>query len=88
MTAGGLMTDRAHLAREGTLSPTAHPDNNRRITSSNRKGDEAEWNDLEEPYIRKWIDYSNKYGVGYVLTSDAYGAYFNDNTKLILSSDT
>ena len=79
----GMMTERG--AREGTLSPT-NPDANRRIPSSNRK-DDLQWNDQEEPYIKKWIDYSNKYGVGYILTSDACGAYFNDNSKLVLSSD-
>ena len=80
-----MVTDRG--GRADALSPTPNPENNRRIPSSNRKDDEVEWHDLEEPYIKKWIDYSNKYGVGYVLTTDAYGAYFNDNTKLVLASD-
>lgn len=77
------MTDRN---REGTLSPT-NPDANRRLSSNNRDDSSSEWNDLEEPYIKKWVDYSNKYGVGYTLTNDACGAYFNDNSKLVVSSD-
>ena len=33
--------------------------------------------------VKKWIDYSNKYGLGYVLTNNCVGVYFNDSTKII-----
>jgi hypothetical protein len=46
-----------------------------------------EWNEEGEAYIRKWIDYSNKYGVGYTLTNNSCGVYFNDNTKILLHPD-
>lgn len=46
-----------------------------------------EWNETEEPFIKKWIDYSNKYGVGYILTTDHCGVYFNDNSKILLCPD-
>ena len=29
------------------------------------------------------MDYSNKYGLGYLLSNKTMGIYFNDNTKLI-----
>lgn len=32
----------------------------------------------------KFIDYSNKYGVGYLLTNKSFGVYFNDNSKVVL----
>lgn len=51
------------------------------------KGQQADWNDQEEAYIKKWIDYSNKYGVGYILTTNFSGVYFNDNSKVVLSPD-
>lgn len=38
-------------------------------------------------FISKWIDYSNKYGLGYQLTNGAMGVYFNDSTSIILSAD-
>ncbi|KAG4302335.1 hypothetical protein PCK1_001607 [Pneumocystis canis] len=38
-------------------------------------------------FIDKWVDYSNKYGLGYQLSNGSIGVYFNDSTTLILSSD-
>ena len=34
-------------------------------------------------YIKKWIDYSMKYGLGYILSNGHVGVYFNDSTKII-----
>jgi polo-like kinase 1 len=48
---------------------------------------DCDWNEIEEPYIMKWIDYSNKYGLGYILTTEACGVYFNDTSKMILAPD-
>ena len=36
-------------------------------------------------WITKWIDYSSKYGLGYLLNNGYYGVYFNDNTKMLLN---
>jgi polo-like kinase 1 len=30
------------------------------------------------------VDYSTKYGLGYLLTDGSTGVYFNDSTKIIL----
>jgi polo-like kinase 1 len=38
-------------------------------------------------WIKKWVDYSNKYGIGYVLSNGCAGVYFNDNTKIICNKD-
>lgn len=38
-------------------------------------------------FISKWIDYSNKYGLGYQLTNGHVGVYFNDSSSVILSAD-
>ncbi len=35
--------------------------------------------------VTKWIDYSSKYGLGYLLNNGYYGVYFNDGTKIILN---
>lgn len=73
--------------RAGTLSPTSsNPDNERRI-SSQYNSNVVVWNEKEEPYIKKWIDYTNKYGIGYLLTNDTCGVYFNDSSKIILQAD-
>ncbi|KAJ3219956.1 Cell cycle serine/threonine-protein kinase cdc5/MSD2 [Chytriomyces hyalinus] len=38
-------------------------------------------------FITKWIDYSNKYGLGYQLHDGSIGVYFNDSTSLLLAAD-
>ena len=35
-------------------------------------------------WIKKWVDYSSKYGLGYLLSNGANGVFFNDSTKIIL----
>ena len=30
----------------------------------------------------KWVDYDNKYGIGYELSNGVFGVYFIDNTVL------
>mmetsp|Transcript_30482 Transcript_30482/g.30134 ORF Transcript_30482/g.30134 Transcript_30482/m.30134 type:complete len:256 (+) Transcript_30482:659-1426(+) len=37
-----------------------------------------------EIYVKKWVDYSTKYGLGYLLSDGAIGVCFNDSTKIIL----
>jgi hypothetical protein len=34
-------------------------------------------------WVAKWVDYSNKYGLGYLLSNGVCGAYFNDSTKMM-----
>lgn len=36
-------------------------------------------------WVRKWVDYSSKYGLGYLLSNGHAGVYFNDSTKVILN---
>ena len=38
-----------------------------------------------EIWVKKWVDYSSKYGLGYTLSSGATGVFFNDSTKIILA---
>jgi polo-like kinase 1 len=39
---------------------------------------------MPELWVTKWVDYSSKYGVGYILSDGSIGVYFNDSTKIIL----
>ena len=34
-------------------------------------------------HILEYVDYSSKYGVGYLLSNNTYGVFFNDSTKII-----
>jgi polo-like kinase 1 len=38
---------------------------------------------LSDVSVKKWIDYSSKYGLGYILSDGHIGVYFNDSTKII-----
>ncbi|RUS27596.1 hypothetical protein BC938DRAFT_483021 [Jimgerdemannia flammicorona] len=38
-------------------------------------------------FISTWVDYTNKYGLGYTLTDGSVGMYFNDATTIIIASD-
>ena len=38
---------------------------------------------VEYVSVKKWIDYSSKYGIGYILSNNSYGVFFNDSTKIL-----
>lgn len=40
-----------------------------------------------EIHVKKWVDYSTKYGLGYLLSDGSTGVYFNDSTKIIIEKD-
>ncbi len=35
-------------------------------------------------WVKKWVDYSSKYGLGYILSNGIAGVFFNDSTKIVL----
>ena len=49
--------------------------------------------DAEDPasmpifWVSKWVDYSDKYGLGYQLCDTSVGVLFNDSTRLLLGAD-
>ena len=38
-------------------------------------------------WISKWVDYSDKYGFGYMLIDGSFGVLFNDNTRMVRHND-
>lgn len=34
-------------------------------------------------FVQKWVDYSTKYGVGFMLTDQSTGVFFNDASKIV-----
>ena len=36
--------------------------------------------------VKKWVDYSSKYGLGYLLSDGSIGVYFNDSSKIICTA--
>lgn len=51
------------------------------------------FDDAEDPaaipifWVSKWVDYSDKYGLGYQLCDSSVGVLFNDSTRLLLGED-
>jgi polo-like kinase 1 len=49
--------------------------------------------DAEDPasqpvyWVSKWVDYSDKYGMGYQLCDNSVGVLFNDSTRVVLAPD-
>ena len=41
-------------------------------------------NDYE--YIKKWVNFSEKFGIGYILNNGIIGIYYNDRSKIVLSN--
>ncbi|CCG83819.1 protein of unknown function [Taphrina deformans PYCC 5710] len=39
---------------------------------------------LQVSHISKWVDYSHRYGLGYQLSDESTGVYFNDATSIVL----
>ena len=44
--------------------------------------------ELEAPkiWVQKWVDYSSKYGLGYLLNDSTVGVVFNDSSKIIIQT--
>jgi polo-like kinase 1 len=38
-------------------------------------------------WVKKWVDYSSKYGLGYLLSNASTGVFFNDSTKIVIDPD-
>lgn len=75
------MNSNFDLARSGTsgVNPP-RPNTGQVITSST---DDGQGNEI---YVKKWVDYSSKYGLGYLLSNGNVGVFFNDCTKIIYDS--
>ena len=52
-----------------------------------KKAQEERAKELNEACLKKFIDYSNKYGLGYLLTNDSVSVHFNDNSKIVLDKN-
>lgn len=43
----------------------------------------ASINQTTQVWVTKWVDYSSKYGLGYLLSDMSAGVFFNDSTKIV-----
>ncbi len=85
-------TERQDDAPEDYFLGDLYQQLNQVILSKPTEIDPLKVDDAEDPacvpmlWISKWVDYSDKYGLGYQLCDDSVGVLFNDSTRLILCS--
>ena len=55
-------------------------------TGSAALGATGSINQTTQVWVTKWVDYSSKYGLGYLLSDLSAGVFFNDSTKVVAES--
>ncbi|CAG9310857.1 unnamed protein product [Blepharisma stoltei] len=65
-------------SERGSLTPRSHK---KVAVASNYNGSSNDGG--PNTWIKKWVDYSDKYGVGYMMNDYCIGVYFNDASKMI-----
>ena len=66
--------------RQNNDKENDNADTNKGGEQSNLKGPDT--------WVKKWVDYSSKYGLGYLLSNGYSGVFFNDSSKIILNPET
>lgn len=78
----GINTNNPSTMREGDKKMKTEYQNNMNSNSTTTntvlKGPDT--------WVKKWVDYSSKYGLGYLLSNGSTGVFFNDSSKIILNS--
>ena len=75
-TSGNLTND-----KRGKTSSGVYTTNN--LSNTNNTTNNLPGADI---WVKKWVDYSSKYGLGYLLSNGYTGVFFNDSSKIILNS--
>ena len=53
-------------------------------TSINKNQIKDSLSQISTVFVKKWVDYSSKYGLGYLLSDGTTGIYFNDSSKILV----
>jgi len=73
-----MFSERAGLQERLKIHPASAKENNIQAVAVAK----------EEVWVKKWVDYSTKYGLGYLLSNQMMGVFFNDSTKILLLPDS
>ena len=73
----------------GNNTPSSNNENKNENVAKNVNTPQGDPN-LKGPdtWVKKWVDYSSKYGLGYLLSNGFSGVFFNDSSKIILNPTT
>lgn len=81
-------TNTKFSAKETKNGSMSNRDFNKNVyqSNSNQPNPEAQSQNLKPPeiWVKKWVDFSSKYGLGYSLTDGCTGVFFNDSSKIVL----
>lgn len=72
-------TNQRPVSREVRQNPKTNAPREPPVAAKKDKGGEV--------HVKKWVDYSTKYGLGYLLSDGSTGVYFNDSTKIIVDKN-
>jgi polo-like kinase 1 len=77
---------RPATTRLNAVAPTPEP-RPRSQTKTTKPSSSKQTEGGGDVWVTKWIDYSRKYGLGYLLSDGSYGVYFNDASKIAMSAN-
>lgn len=87
-----LATDRTNSIYKSNQKDISRAKSQQRIlkdsTKNNYEKTPRKGNEIQNinVTVKKWIDYSSKYGIGYTLSNNMIGVYFNDSTKMLTNN--
>ncbi|EGR33763.1 protein kinase domain protein, partial [Ichthyophthirius multifiliis] len=58
--------------------------NNNQNQNQNLKNTNIAIQAASDIWVKQWVDYSNKYGLGYLLSNGSCGVFYNDCSKIIM----
>lgn len=64
----------------------ANIETSQRPQTSGQNTAQNNMNNTTQVWVTKWVDYSSKYGLGYLLSDLSAGVFFNDSTKVVSES--
>ena len=78
-----LKTNLRRANSQRILKETAQNDLSKIVNKSPSRSLLTKNSEVDFICVKKWIDYSSKYGIGYLLNNDSSGVYFNDSSKML-----
>ena len=82
-----------YVGGKGKIDNTKSTELNKQGSINDKKGKTTNSyspnsNNLQGPdiWVKKWVDYSSKYGLGYLLSNGSTGVFFNDCSKIVLDN--
>jgi polo-like kinase 1 len=85
---GGPSATAPHAIRSNDLNSQRRPGDQAMTAQQTMKNNQMTPSATQpkdnEVWVKKWVDYASKYGLGYCLSNEAIGVFFNDSTKICL----